>query len=173
MPILPRVRLVLLSHDSLTRRISAAERLRNEYLDTGNYNSRDKNLSFWLDVQDFKRRFHTTSSATAVRPGQEKAANSSSGGGIGSAVGRRLGGGGASATSGAKSTSSNGNQTQFGYTAMERHQQEDDRNGFVIYNTYLAPASPCELNIEHNLRSELVSYMNKVFNDAKGLVEKV
>lgn len=27
---------------------------------------------------------------------------------------------------------------------------------------YLAPASPCELNIDHNLRAELISHMNSV-----------
>lgn len=179
------------SQDSkLNRRVSAAERLRNEYLDTGNYNSRDsntnrlkqileepalrslfreflkqnfceENLSFWLDVQDFKRRFHTTSSATAVKPG-EKTPSSSGGGGMASAVGRRLAGGASG------KTSNSGSQSQSGYTAMERHQQDLIAMAFVIYNTYLAPASPCELNIEHNLRSELVSYMNKVLNDAKG-----
>ena len=30
---------------------------------------------------------------------------------------------------------------------------------------YLAPASPCELNIDHNLRAELIAYMNKVSSD--------
>ncbi len=30
---------------------------------------------------------------------------------------------------------------------------------------YLAPGSQCELNIDHNLREELVAYMNKVFAD--------
>ena len=29
----------------------------------------------------------------------------------------------------------------------------------------MAPASPCELNIDHNLRAELISYMNKVTTD--------
>jgi hypothetical protein len=28
---------------------------------------------------------------------------------------------------------------------------------------FLAPGSECELNIDHNLREELVAYMNKVF----------
>ena len=30
---------------------------------------------------------------------------------------------------------------------------------------YLAPASPCELNIDHNLRAELIQYMNTVTTD--------
>lgn len=30
---------------------------------------------------------------------------------------------------------------------------------------YLAPASPCELNIDHNLRAELISHMNSVTAD--------
>lgn len=166
----------------LNRRASAAERLRNDYLDTGLYNSRDsntnrlkqileepalrslfreflkqnfceENLSFWLDVQDFKRRFHTTSSAVAVRQ-----PNQASGGGVGGAV-RKLGRG--QQNVGARSN-------QFGLTAMEKHQQDLIAMAFVIYNTYLAPASLCELNIEHNLRSELVGYMTKVLSDAKG-----
>jgi hypothetical protein len=30
---------------------------------------------------------------------------------------------------------------------------------------YLAPASPCELNIDHGLRGELISYMTQVTSD--------
>ncbi|TKY86135.1 hypothetical protein EX895_004960 [Sporisorium graminicola] len=50
---------------------------------------------------------------------------------------------------------------------MERHQQDLVSMAFVIYDTYLAPSSPCELNIDHNLRTELILYMNKILAEAK------
>lgn len=34
---------------------------------------------------------------------------------------------------------------------------------------YLAPASPCELNIDHQLRGELITYMNELFDDPTAL----
>jgi hypothetical protein len=150
------------SRDSNTNRLKQIleePALRSLFREFLKQNFCEENLSFWLDVQDFKRRFHTTSSAVAVRPGAPgaDAKGSSAGGGMASAVGRRLGRGG-------QSSSTN----QYGFTAMERHQQDLIAMAFVIYNTYLAPASPCELNIEHNLRADLVAYMNKVISDAKG-----
>jgi len=39
---------------------------------------------------------------------------------------------------------------------------------FVIYNTYLAPSSTCELNIDHGLRNELVAYLNEVLTLTTG-----
>ncbi|KAG9050998.1 hypothetical protein FS837_000106 [Tulasnella sp. UAMH 9824] len=86
----------------------------------------EENLSFWLDVQDFKRRFSTTSSAAAA-------------------------GGSRSAS---KATP--------GQVAMEKHHEALISMAFVIYNTYLAPSSPCELNIDHGLRNELVVYLNEI-----------
>ncbi|SPO39399.1 probable Regulator of G-Protein Signaling Protein [Pseudozyma flocculosa] len=124
----------------------------------------EENLSFWLDVQDFKRRFHTTSSAMAVRgpagPAENGAASHKTG--MGRKLGRTLTG----ALSGAAGEKDK-DAPMPGYTAMERHQQDLVSMAFVIFNTYLAPASPSELNIEHNLRAELVVYMNKILAEAK------
>ncbi|TXT03824.1 hypothetical protein VHUM_04345 [Vanrija humicola] len=140
--------------NSLTRRSSVSDRLRTEYADEGSKDSHtarlkqileepalrslfreflranfcEENLSFWLDVQDFKRRFNTSSSAAAAP--------------------------------GALPT-----QRGQGLQAMEKHQQDLIAMAFVIYNTYLAPASPCELNIDHQLRGELISYMNEILED--------
>lgn len=116
----------------------------------------EENLSFWLDVQDFKRRFHTTSSAVAV----QTPAKESKGG-----AGRRLGRAVTGALGGAHKDKSD--EDSQGLTAMERHQQDLVSMAFVIYDTYLAPSSPCELNIDHNLRTELILYMNKVLAEAK------
>ena len=92
----------------------------------------EENLSFWLDVQDFKRRFHTTSSAaSAARPTTAKAGTA-------------------------------------GHLAMEKHHEALVTMTFVIYNTYLAPSSPCELNIDHGLRNELVAYLNEVLTLTTG-----
>ncbi len=97
----------------------------------------EENLSFWLDVQDFKRRFNTTSSAAANN-----------------------------ATAPSRTLS---NKPTPGQQAMEKHHEALISMAFVIYNTYLAPSSPCELNIDHGLRNELVMYLNEILAiDATG-----
>ncbi|SPO27121.1 probable Regulator of G-Protein Signaling Protein [Ustilago trichophora] len=116
----------------------------------------EENLSFWLDVQDFKRRFHTTSSAVAVQPSSKE----SKGG-----VGRRLGRSVTGALGGANKDKND--EDGQGLSAMEKHQQDLVSMAFVIYDTYLAPSSPCELNIDHNLRTELILYMDKILSEAK------
>lgn len=152
------------SRDSNTKRLRQIldePALRSLFRDFLKQTVCEENLSFWLDVQDFKRRFHTTSSAVAVRSGDGSNSNvksdSGSRGGVVGAV-RKLGG---------RSTTQASPSEHTGFTAMERHQQDLIAMAFVIYNTYLAPHSPCELNIEHVLRSELVVYMNKIIHEAK------
>jgi len=94
----------------------------------------EENLSFWVDVQDFKKKFNITSSAMAVsplaRPGVRPSAP--------------------------------------GQAVMERHHESLIHTAFEIYNTYLAPASPCELNIDHGLRNELVKYLEEVVTNHTG-----
>ncbi|TBU32207.1 regulator of G protein signaling [Dichomitus squalens] len=92
----------------------------------------EENLSFYLDVQDFKKSFSTTSSAIAANP-----------------AGR-----------GAKSTP--------GQLAMEKHHEALIQKAFVIYNTYLAPSSQSELNIDHGLRNELSGYLSDVIQSLTG-----
>lgn len=93
----------------------------------------EENLSFWVDVQDFKRKFNITSSAMAVTPLSRP---------------------------GARSTP--------GQAAMERHHESLINTAFVIYNTYLAPSSQCELNIDHGLRNELVKYLEDAVSNLTG-----
>ena len=45
--------------------------------------------------------------------------------------------------------------------AMETHQQNLVAAALHIYNSYLAPLSPNELNIDHNLRADVVNYVNR------------
>ncbi|KAG2013397.1 Crg1 [Coprinopsis cinerea AmutBmut pab1-1] len=94
----------------------------------------EENLSFWLDVQDFRKKFSTTSSAMAAT--------------------------GPTARPGSKNTP--------GQAAMERHHEALINTAFVIYNTYLAPSSQCELNIDHGLRNELVKYLEEVVTSMTG-----
>lgn len=98
----------------------------------------EENLSFWLEVQDLKRKFSITSSAAP------------------------------SARSLATAT-----KASPGQAAMEKHHESLIQMAFVIYNTYLAPHSQCELNIDHNLRNELINYLNDVMQDhgGKGLYQ--
>ncbi|KAF9481996.1 hypothetical protein BDN70DRAFT_802316 [Pholiota conissans] len=93
----------------------------------------EENLSFWLDVQDFKKKFNITSSAMAAAP-----------------------------------TTRPGNRNTPGQAAMERHHESLINTAFVIYNTYLAPSSQCELNIDHGLRNELVKYLEEVVTNMTG-----
>ena len=98
----------------------------------------EENLSFWLDVQDFKRRFSTTSSAIA-KPQQYSIFSSKN------------------------QTKSN----EIKQSAMQQHQQDINTMACVIYNTYLAPSSSSELNIDHSLRADLVDYMSNIKMEAK------
>lgn len=93
----------------------------------------EENLSFWMDVQDFKKKFNITSSAMAVSPASRP-----------------------------------GNRNTPGQAAMERHHESLINTAFVIYNTYLAPSSQCELNIDHGLRNELVKYLEEVVTNMTG-----
>nr|XP_018263283.1 uncharacterized protein I303_04776 [Kwoniella dejecticola CBS 10117]OBR85441.1 hypothetical protein I303_04776 [Kwoniella dejecticola CBS 10117] len=126
------------SHTARLKQILEEPALRSLFREFLRVNFCEENLSFWLDVQDFKRRFTTTSSAIAT-PGSGK------------------------------------NSKTTGHAAMEKHQQDLIAMAFVIYNTYLAPASPCELNIDHTLRAELIGYMNQITADKdagiKGRIE--
>lgn len=93
----------------------------------------EENMSFWLDVQDFKRKFNITSSAMAVGP-----------------------------------TSRPGQRATPGQAVMERHHELLINTAFIIYNTYLAPSSQCELNIDHGLRNELAKYLEEVVTNLTG-----
>nr|AAQ97625.1 Crg1 [Cryptococcus bacillisporus] len=121
------------SHTARLKQILEEPALRSLFREFLRSNFCEENLSFWLDVQDFKRRFQTTSSAVAA-PGSKQAKLS-------------------------------------GHATMEKHQQDLIAMAFVIYNSYLAPASPCELNIDHNLRAELVAYMNQITADKEAGVK--
>ena len=135
------------SHTAKLKQILDDTALRSVFREFLRANFCEENLNFWLEVQEFKRKFTTTSSAVATPAGK-----------------------GAQAT---------------GHAAMERHQQDLINQAFVIYNSafppldtwkqiaecvvaYLAPASPNELNIDHNLRAELISYMNQITSDKDG-----
>lgn len=94
----------------------------------------EENLSFYLDVQDFKKSFSTTSSAIAATPAPSRP--------------------------GVKGTP--------GQLAMEKHHEALIQKAFVIYNTYLAPSSQSELNIDHGLRNELSGYLSDVIQSLTG-----
>jgi hypothetical protein len=91
----------------------------------------EENLSFWLDVQDFKRKFNISSSAMAAAP-------------------------------------RSGTRPPPSFAAMERHHESLINTAFIIYNTYLAPSSQCELNIDHGLRNELAKYLDEVVTNLTG-----
>ncbi|KAL5636590.1 hypothetical protein ACGC1H_000518 [Rhizoctonia solani] len=100
----------------------------------------EENLSFWLEVQDLKRRFTTTSTAAAAAHPLHGAASPNS------------------RPSSAKTPTP-------GQQAMEKHHEALVQFTFLIYNTYLAPQSQCELNIDHALRNELYAYVDDIIVD--------
>ncbi|KAI0347008.1 hypothetical protein BDW22DRAFT_1367234 [Trametopsis cervina] len=123
-----------------SRRENNTERLKNiiedprlrqlfrEYL---RQNYCEENLSFYLDVVDFRRKFSITSSAVAAPSGRST-------------------------------------RVTPGQAAMERHHEALVQTAVQIYNTYLAPSSQCELNIDHGLRSELSVYVSDLITGLTG-----
>ena len=102
----------------------------------------EENLAFWLEVQDFKRKFNITSSASSAafqRPPPERSH-------LGSA----------------KSAHTPGQQ------AMEQHHEALIQQAHAIYTMYLAKSSQAELNIDHGLRNELSAYLSEVMQGLTG-----
>ncbi|EIN10813.1 regulator of G protein signaling [Punctularia strigosozonata HHB-11173 SS5] len=107
--------------------------LRSMFRDFLRANFCEENLSFWLEVEEFKKKFNVTSSAVASAP------------------------------------SGRSNQrTTPGQAAMERHHEMLIHRAFEIYNRYLAPSAPSELNIDHGLRNELLAYLGEVMTGVNG-----
>ncbi|OCH95870.1 regulator of G protein signaling [Obba rivulosa] len=124
------------SNTDRLRYIIEEPQLRTLFRDFLKTNFCEENLSFYLDVQDFKRKFNITSSAIAASPIA------------------------AARTGSTKATP--------GQAAMERHHEALIQMAFVIYNTYLAPSSQSELNIDHGLRNELSGYLGDVITNMTG-----
>lgn len=97
----------------------------------------EENLHYWIDVQEFRRRFATSSSAVGVHQAARKSGRA-------------------------------GNNATGTPSAMELHQEKLVSTALLIYNTYLAPMSPSELNIDHNLRGDVISYMSKAVEEVRG-----
>jgi hypothetical protein len=98
----------------------------------------EENLAFWLEVQDFRRKFNITSSASSAafqRPVPERAA---------------------------------GKSNTPGQQAMEQHHEALIQQAHAIYAMYLAKSSQAELNIDHGLRNELSAYLSEVMQGLTG-----
>jgi GTPase-activating protein SST2 len=119
-------------------RIIAEPQLRLLFREFLRANFCEENLSYYLDVMDFKKKFNITSSAIAAN-------NSTS-----------------STRTVAKAPATPGQ------AAMERHHESLIHMAFDIYNTYLAGSSQCELNIDHGLRNELSGYLRDVIQNLTG-----
>ena len=113
------------------KHILAEPRLRSLFREFLRGNFCEENLCFWLDVQDFKRKFNITSSAMASHPAPRA------------------------------------NRTP-GQVIMERHHESLINTAFAIYNTYLAPSSSSELNIDYGLRSDLHKFLEDVVTSLTG-----
>jgi len=137
------------SHSEKLKHILSEPALRSlfrEYL-KGNYC--EENLSFWLAVDDFKKRFNTSSTVVAANPGYY--------------------GSGASHLPTSRSPNSrNGGHSTPTQAAMEQHHETLIKSATAIFNEYLVPRSPHELNIDHTSRNELIVYLGQVLNEAEG-----
>jgi len=153
-------------HSSTTRLRAILEdiRLRALFREYLRNNYCEENLGFWLDVQDFRRRFFTTSSAMGGSgPSSSSSANNTGGPTQPTPAeksrkpllrGLTAGFGLSSTQSGAASN------------AMESHQNDLNIAAVNIYRLYLAPQSPSELNIDHNLRADVVNFISKCADEA-------
>lgn len=126
------------SHTARLKQILQEPALRSLFREYLRSNFCEENLSFWLDVEDFKRRFNKSSSAAAAsssppQPGSPQPQNSAP-----------------------------------SHSAMEKHENDLILLTFVIYNTYLIPAAPSELNLDHQIRAELINYMNEILHSNPG-----
>lgn len=160
-------------HSSTTRLRAILEdiRLRAYFRDFLKNNYCEENLGFWLDVQDFRRRFATTSSASSSTaagadrdkngPGGQSAHHPHS---ASSGTKKPLLRGIASFSGFGSASSTNSNSAAS--TAMESHQHDINIAAVNIYRTYLAPQSPSELNIDHNLRADVVNFIQKCAEEA-------
>ncbi|CAE6535111.1 unnamed protein product [Rhizoctonia solani] len=128
------------SHAERLKRVLEEPALRALFREFLRGNFCEENLSFWLEVQDLKRRFTTTSTAAAASHPLHGASSPTS-------------------RPGSAKTPTPGQQ------AMEKHHEALVQFTFLIYNTYLAPQSQCELNIDHALRNELYAYVDDIILD--------
>jgi GTPase-activating protein SST2 len=126
------------SHTDRLKYILEEPTLRSLFRDFLRTNFCEENLAFWLAVQEFRRRFQTTSSAAAVNMNEHNTAKKGN----------------------AKATP--------GQAAMERHHEQLIQTACEIYNSYLARSSPSELNIDHALRLELAEYLGSVLSGITG-----
>ncbi|CAD6586168.1 MAG: hypothetical protein CYPHOPRED_003434 [Cyphobasidiales sp. Tagirdzhanova-0007] len=186
-------------HSSTTRLRAILEdiRLRAVFRDYLKNNYCEENLGFWLDVQDFRRRFSTTSSAIGGAPTGPGSSSSSSPHGqayhhhaekdkprkpllrgvtsFGSTSSSSPNLSGNSSNNNSSSSSSpsttaaagaGANTSGAASNAMEAHQNDLNIAAVNIYRLYLAPQSPSELNIDHNLRADVVNFIQKCADEA-------
>lgn len=127
------------SHTARLKQILQEPALRSLFREYLRSNFCEENLSFWLDVEDFKRRFNKSSSAAAAAAGSPNPSHGSP-----------------------QPSQTQGTGHPPG--AMEKHENDLILLTFVIYNTYLIPAAPSELNLDHQIRAELINYMNEILH---------
>jgi hypothetical protein len=105
----------------------------------------EENLSFWLDCQDFKKKFNTTSSTHTP---------------------------GAAARNGVQAMEKH--QSELLAMAYVVYNSELLCAVFEcpLSTAYLAPASPAELNIEHSVRAELIHHVNAMNAEKEAILAK-
>ncbi|KAI0293750.1 regulator of G protein signaling [Russula brevipes] len=101
----------------------------------------EENLAFWLEVQDFKRKFNITSSASCAAFQRSPQERSDSGGGKVHTHGQR---------------------------AKEQHHEALIQQAYAIYKTFLGAGSESELNIDHGLRNELSTSLSEIMESLTG-----
>jgi GTPase-activating protein SST2 len=106
------------------------------------YSLCEENLSFYVDVSEFTANYHRLEKAGAIS--KIDTVRETLAAAYGQYPSRASGPGAAAA-------------------AFRR--KDTELTGTGLYNAFLAPGSPCELNIEHSLRNSLASRMTKAVGD--------
>ncbi|KAH8592940.1 regulator of G protein signaling domain-containing protein [Bisporella sp. PMI_857] len=71
-----------------------------------------------------------------------------------------------------KNSSGNSNRERPGQPSIESV-KETMASAYGIYNAFLAPGSPCELNIDHALRNQLATRMTKAVGQDAAMIESL
>ncbi|KAK2626312.1 hypothetical protein QTJ16_004574 [Diplocarpon rosae] len=108
----------------------------------------EENLSFYLDVDEFLKSCKLALHATAAPRGNPSGSGSSS--------------------SGSKSSAA----PPLSASALDAV-KETMASAYGIYNAFLAPGSPCELNIDHLLRNQLATRMTKAVGQDSAMIESL
>ena len=115
----------------------------------------EENLSFYLDVDEFLKN---CKSAIRINSPSARSQSTTAASGPGSTNG---------------TGSANGSNSGPGSSQPLDSVKETMASAYGIYNAFLAPGSPCELNIDHALRNQLATRMTKAVGQDAAMIDSL